>query len=281
MLVKDKANGQDRITRMFGEPMGYIDGPNTYQFELSDPITGLDPTGTTDLERTLWTNMRDYLKSVNPNDTRIQQLDDLIKYNGWQEYDWNSNGGKTCPQQQYNWKQEQALRDKLQATGLNVNIATGFHVLERKQYGNDKTTELMNDTGIGHVDIYYNGVLIRVGAGGASPKGIDVTTPGKQEYWDANYFTDYQLSKLEGPNYTLEAGSGKGKKVDDATDAEIEDAIKAYPTSGGGGMTDNCRNDIMDAEYGGGLTGFSPFIRGSGTHPSNNLKKALGPPPNG
>ena len=258
------------------DPAEYIDGSNIYSFEKASPVVGLDPAGTTDAERQLWTNMMNYLQGQNPNDPRIQQLKDLIQYNGWEEYDWNQNGGATCPQQQYNWQQEQQLRAALQNSGLNVNIATGFHVLERSQQGSDLATQAMNDLGIGHVDIYYNGVLIRVGMGGASPKGANVTNPGQQSYWDSNNYTDYPLERLpSGDGYNLEAGSGAGTDIGDATDDQIADAIENYPVSGTGGSsaTNNCRNDVMDAEYGAGLHGFYPVIRGVGNYPSENLKR--------
>ncbi len=257
------------------DSIGYVDGMGLYQYVHSKPAISVDPTGKTDTERRLWKNMRTYLQGQNPRDWRILQLSLLIKYNAWQEYDWNSNGGKTSPQQHFNWEEEQYLRKELQVSGLNVNVATGFHVIERNSYGDDQVTKVLNFVGIGHVDVYYNGVLIRVGLGGASPKGIDITIAGRQAYWDAAVYKDYQLSRLEDKTFdigngatswfTLEAGIGKGKSIGRATDDEISDAIKKFPSlCGAAGALDNCRSDVRNATWGAGLQGFDPGITGAG-----------------
>jgi hypothetical protein len=51
MLIKERLVGpiakSSRMAQMgLEDPLGYVDGPNIYQFELSDPVSLLDPTGT-------------------------------------------------------------------------------------------------------------------------------------------------------------------------------------------------------------------------------------------
>jgi hypothetical protein len=49
------------------DPDGYVDGPNRYQYEDSDPINGQDPTGLTDQT------------GGHPSDTRSPSTEEIIE----------------------------------------------------------------------------------------------------------------------------------------------------------------------------------------------------------
>lgn len=121
----------------------YADGMNLYQYVRSSPARFRDPSGLTVAEQQMWQNMineiQGWINAGNPDASYHQQttdtLKELIKYNQWEEYDWNTARG--TDQQHYNYGKEQDLRSKLRG-GLAVDAASGFVVIGSAIQGNEK-----------------------------------------------------------------------------------------------------------------------------------------------
>jgi RHS repeat-associated protein len=244
------------------DPIRYADGMNLYEYVGSKPVRFRDPTGLTVSERKMWKRMLTEAKAGGFNDdnarglpflfrrTTVALLEDLIKYNEWQEYDWNTSG--QTKQQMYNHRQEQKLRDRLRSR-LAIDAATGFVVVESSLEQND--LKLGRALGFVHADIFYNGIMIRKGMGGGLSRRVDAATD--KRHWVGKVYMLKRLRKkwvnLSKP-YILEAGSAsaKGKCCKDVTDQEIEDCIRKYPNR----KHVNCQHDVTEALFGCCLKGY-------------------------
>ncbi|MBC8352248.1 MAG: hypothetical protein H8E66_09680 [Planctomycetes bacterium] len=126
-----------------------------------------------------------------------------------------------------------------------------------------------------HVDIWTtNEGMIRIGVGGEVIEGTPREVPLDREGWwctkltRANYCVDYHESlialcifaiftDLGHDDRIVASGSGKGKKCEDATDAEIVDCLRKFPTpTQPGTVLQNCQTDVEAAARGCCLMGY-------------------------
>ncbi len=208
----------------------YADGMNLYQYVRSDPVIGLDPSGT-------FTYPGPILTPGGPlGEDGYSIICGNIAYNPERQCCVNgiiyANSSPECRK------------------GTNPDM-TGFVVAGRKINEDAPGASGANALGILHTDVYYNGYQIRVGFAGAANAG-DVTD-----------FSDYRVWPLSQTSKgCLEYGDYKDTPCSSATDYNIINCIQNAP-SGRGGVTvlENCQTDCEQAVRGCCLKGFIAVSR--------------------
>jgi len=231
----------------------YSDGMNLYQYVRSNPVRRADPSGLTTSERAMWQNMagevKGWVDAGSPDKEYHEQtatmLQDLSKYNEWQEHDWKTSG--QTKQQQYNYDKEQELRAKLRSR-LAIDAATGFVVIRSDTRIDGITGDCLNFMGWLHVDVYHDGEQVRLGMAGGIERSLECPITDKILWLDVDVVS---LQRLAG-KYRLEAGKAEGTCCKDATDQEIVDCLRHYPTAG----HTNCQDDVSNATTGCCLEGY-------------------------
>jgi RHS repeat-associated protein len=257
------------------DPIGYADGMSLYQYVRSDPVGYVDPTGTTGAERSMWRNMIKDIEDSDDEDSSdletMSMLEHLIVANGRHEYLWNTVGQT---KDQMNWyDQAQKLRASLRSR-LRIDAAKGFSVIETMEGYSGFDLTVMTLIGLGHVDVFYNGVMVREGLGGVD--SVALGSPTKKLHWKGVLHKVTRLKFQEEPlnPYKLEAGKHKGTCCKDATDEQIADCLKKYSVVHGGGRRHiNCQNDIVQALFGCCLEGYEAI--GNSAHRGGKVKPPM------
>jgi hypothetical protein len=187
----------------------------------------------------------------------INMLEELIQRNLLLEVDVIIGGPDpvVIGHSQNDYSEEQTLRSKLSGR-LAVGAASGFVVIGSSIRAETPDEKSASALGIRHVDIFYNGAIIRVGKGGGVDRAYQNTVTDKSLWFDTEVTPLVRLKNGDAGfwdrnAYVMEAGSAKGKCCKDVTDAEIVDCVKKYPA-----YDVNCQADVVGATFGCCLRGY-------------------------